>query len=152
MYSPRKHRDHLRLNCEDKDALLDSEAFMSQLEDDGGGTGAPRPGSRPVEVLLPGVLTGGAAWDEGSWPKPGPLSCSRIWAPALGWGLLAWPKSPKPAPRTEDWWNKTKKTPNNNSEVLNDYFWWHNDCEQQTKENTNKNAAFFFIFTRAAWA
>lgn len=46
--------------------VLDSEAFMSQLEEESGGTCAPRPGSRPVEVLLPWVLAGGAAWDEGS--------------------------------------------------------------------------------------
>lgn len=51
---------------------------MSQLEEEGGGTGAPRPGSRPMEVLLPWVLAGGTACDEGSGPKPGPFSCSRI--------------------------------------------------------------------------
>lgn len=74
---------HLRLNCEDSE-VFDSEAFMSQLDEEGGGTGTPRPGSRPMEALLPWVLTGGAAWDEGSGPKPGPFSCSSIWAPALG--------------------------------------------------------------------
>lgn len=82
--------------------VLDSEALMSQLDEDGGGTGA-RPGSRPMEALLPWVLTGGVAWDEGSGPKPGPFSCSRICAPALAGVLLACPKSPKPAPRTDDW-------------------------------------------------
>ncbi len=70
--------EHLRLNCEDSEVLLDSEAFMSQLDEEGGGTGAPRPGSRPMEALLPWVLAGGAAWDEGSGPKPGPFSCSSI--------------------------------------------------------------------------
>ena len=94
---------HSRLNCEDSEVALDSEAFMSQLDEEGGGTGAPRPGSRQMEALLPWVLTGGAAWEEGSGPKPGPFSCSSICAPALGWVLLAWPKSPKPAPRTDDW-------------------------------------------------
>lgn len=57
---------HLRLYCEDSEVVLDSEVFMSQLEEEGGGTGAPRPGSRPIEVLLPWVLTGGVAWDEES--------------------------------------------------------------------------------------
>lgn len=57
---------YLRLNCEESEVVLDSEAFMSQLVDEGGDTGAPRPVSRPMEVLVPWVLTGGAAWDEGS--------------------------------------------------------------------------------------
>lgn len=46
--------------------MLESEVFMSQLEEEGGDTDAPKPGSRPIEVLPPWVLTGGAAWDEGS--------------------------------------------------------------------------------------
>lgn len=33
--------------------VFDSEAFMSQLDEEGGGTGAPRPGSRPMELLVP---------------------------------------------------------------------------------------------------
>lgn len=70
--------EHLRLNCEDSEVVLDSEAFMSQLDEEGGGTAAPRPGSRPMEVLPPWVLAGGAAWDEGNGPKPGPFSCSSI--------------------------------------------------------------------------
>lgn len=45
--------EHLRLNCEDNEVVFDSDAFMSQLEEEGGGTGAPRPGSLPMEVLLP---------------------------------------------------------------------------------------------------
>lgn len=45
--------ERLRLNCEDNEVVFDSDAFMSQLEEEGGGTGAPRPGSRPIEVLLP---------------------------------------------------------------------------------------------------
>lgn len=46
--------------------VLDSGPFMSQLEEERGGTGVPRPGSRPAVVLFPWVLAGGAAWDEGS--------------------------------------------------------------------------------------
>lgn len=57
---------------------LDSDALMSQLDEEGGGTGAPRHGSRPMEGLLPWVLEGGAAWAEGSGPRPGPFSCSSI--------------------------------------------------------------------------
>lgn len=45
--------EHLRLNCEDNEVAFDSEAFMSQLDEEGGGTGAPRPGSRPMELLVP---------------------------------------------------------------------------------------------------
>lgn len=52
---------HLRLNCEDSEVVLDSEAFISQLEEEGGGTGAPSPASRPMEVLLPWLLTGWVA-------------------------------------------------------------------------------------------
>lgn len=45
--------EHSRLNCEDNEVVFDSDAFMSQLEEGGGGTDAPRPGSLPMEVLLP---------------------------------------------------------------------------------------------------
>lgn len=41
--------------------VFDSEALRSQLDDEGGGTGTPRLGSRPMVLLLPWVLTGGAA-------------------------------------------------------------------------------------------
>lgn len=47
---------HLRLNC---DVLLDSEGFRSQLDEGGGGTDVPKLGSRPMELLLPWLLTGG---------------------------------------------------------------------------------------------
>lgn len=56
--SVRSHED-LRLNCEDSEVLLDSEGFISQLEEEGGGADAPKPGRRPMELLLPWVLTGG---------------------------------------------------------------------------------------------
>lgn len=95
--------EHPRLNCEDREVLFDSAGFISQLDVEGGAMGVPSPGSRPVELLCPWVLTVGPDWDEGRGPKPGPFSCSSIWAPALAWVLLAWPKSPKPAPRTDDW-------------------------------------------------
>lgn len=49
----------LRLNCEESDVLLDSEGFMSQLDEEGGGTDVPRPGSRPMELPLPWLLAGG---------------------------------------------------------------------------------------------
>lgn len=57
-WSVKSHKD-LRLNCEDSEVLLDSEGFISQLDEEGGGTGAPKPGSRPMELLLPWLLTGG---------------------------------------------------------------------------------------------
>lgn len=68
--------------------VLGSGVLMSQLEVEGGGrTGGatPNPGSLlPREVLLvPCVLGGGAAWEEGRGPRPGPFSCSKIWAPGL---------------------------------------------------------------------
>lgn len=44
---------NLRLNCEDNELVFDSDAFMSQLDEEGGGTGAPSPGSLPMEVLVP---------------------------------------------------------------------------------------------------
>lgn len=65
-------RRYSRLNCE---AALGSEALTPQLEEGGGG--APRPGRQHMEALLPWVLVGGA-WEEGSGPRPGPFSCSRI--------------------------------------------------------------------------
>lgn len=45
--------EDLRLNCEDSEVVLDSDPFISQVEEERGGTGAPRPGSRPADVLLP---------------------------------------------------------------------------------------------------
>lgn len=56
---PAESREDLRLNCEDSEVLLDSEGFMSQLDEEGGGTDAPKPGRRPMELLLPWLLTGG---------------------------------------------------------------------------------------------
>lgn len=56
--SVKSHKD-LRLNCEDSEVLLDSEGFISQLDEEVGGTDAPKPGSRPMELLLPWLLTGG---------------------------------------------------------------------------------------------
>lgn len=49
---------HLRLNCEGSGVLFDSEGFISQLDEEGGGTDVPKPGSRPMELLLPWLLTG----------------------------------------------------------------------------------------------
>lgn len=58
-----KPTKYLRLNCEDKE-VLDSEVFITQLDGGGGGTGAPKPGSWPMEISLPWVPTGGLAWNE----------------------------------------------------------------------------------------
>lgn len=50
---------NVRLNCEDSEVLFDSEGFISQLDEEGGGPDAPKPGSRPMELLLPWLQTGG---------------------------------------------------------------------------------------------
>lgn len=39
--------------------LFDSEGFISQLDEAGGGTDVPKLGSRPMELLLPWLLAGG---------------------------------------------------------------------------------------------